>query len=170
MQAMLPTEPHLHHQFLISGACCALLLFCLFPLQKVLAECPQIKPLLQQLLDRAVQLLGDELDTAALSGMQFVRPTGPTQLAPELPQIAHYLPGVYVLHRQHGIYSFCVYGPSWEWGVGARHGVMTRRVPPTSAGLIVSGVAIASDNAGMSTVCRTGLCHLGMHLLHRQCN
>lgn len=60
---------------------------------QVLADCPEIKPLLQQLLDRAVQLLGDELDTAALSGMQFVRPTAPMQLAPELPQIAHYLPG-----------------------------------------------------------------------------
>lgn len=59
----------------------------------VLADCPAIKPPLQQLLDAAVQLLGDGLDKSALTAMQFVRPTGPTQLAPELPQIAHYLPG-----------------------------------------------------------------------------
>ncbi|WIA11416.1 hypothetical protein OEZ85_011533 [Tetradesmus obliquus] len=73
--------------------------------KEVLADCPEIKPLLQQLLDRAVQLLGDELDTAALSGMQFVRPTAPTQLAPELPQIAHYLPGQHFLSHEDGFPS-----------------------------------------------------------------
>jgi hypothetical protein len=82
-----------HRRCRIAGACCSLLP-CESCILQVLADCPQIKPLLQQLLDRAVQLLGDELDTAALSGMQFLRPTGPTQLAPELPQIAHYLPGL----------------------------------------------------------------------------
>ncbi|KAF6261608.1 hypothetical protein COO60DRAFT_1500337 [Scenedesmus sp. NREL 46B-D3] len=73
--------------------------------KEVLADCPQIRPLLQQLLDRAVQLLGDELDTAALSSMQFVRPTSPSQLAPELPQVAHYLPGQHFLSHEDGFPS-----------------------------------------------------------------
>jgi hypothetical protein len=40
---------------------------------------------------------GQLLDTSAISGMQFVRPSSVTQLCPELPQVAHYLPGVRVL-------------------------------------------------------------------------
>jgi hypothetical protein len=59
----------------------------------VLAACPALKQPLQQLLDAALQLVGQGLDTSALSGMQFVRPTSQEQLCPELPQIAHYLPG-----------------------------------------------------------------------------
>lgn len=61
--------------------------------KEVLQDCPDIKQPLQQLLDAAVQLLGDRLDKSAIQNMQFVRPSGPQQLAPELPQIAHYLPG-----------------------------------------------------------------------------
>lgn len=59
----------------------------------VLAACPALKQPLQQLLDAALQLVGQGLDTSAISNMQFVRPTGQEQLCPELPQIAHYLPG-----------------------------------------------------------------------------
>jgi hypothetical protein len=59
----------------------------------ILAACPALKQPLQQLLDAALQLVGQGLDTSALSGMQFVRPTSQEQLCPELPQIAHYLPG-----------------------------------------------------------------------------
>lgn len=61
--------------------------------KEVLQDCPDIKQPLQQLLDTAVQLLGSQLDKSAIQSMQFVKPSGPTQLAPELPQVAHYLPG-----------------------------------------------------------------------------
>lgn len=60
----------------------------------VLAACPALQQPLQQLLDAALQLVGQGLDTSAISGMQFVRPSSQEQLCPELPQIAHYLPGV----------------------------------------------------------------------------
>lgn len=60
----------------------------------VLAACPALKQPLQQLLDAAMQLVGQGLDTSALAGMQFVRPSSQEQLCPELPQIAHYLPGM----------------------------------------------------------------------------
>lgn len=59
----------------------------------VLAACPTLQQPLQQLLDAALQLVGQGLDTSAISGMQFVRPTSQEQLCPELPQIAHYMPG-----------------------------------------------------------------------------
>jgi hypothetical protein len=59
----------------------------------ILAACPDLKAPLQQLLDAALQLVGQGLDTSALSSMQFVRPSSADQLCPELPQIAHYLPG-----------------------------------------------------------------------------
>lgn len=59
----------------------------------VLSACPALKQPLQQLLDAALQLVGQGLDTSALSNMQFVRPTSQDQLCPELPQVAHYLPG-----------------------------------------------------------------------------
>lgn len=59
----------------------------------ILAACPALKAPLQQLLDAALQLVGQGLDTSALSSMQFVRPSSADQLCPELPQIAHYLPG-----------------------------------------------------------------------------
>jgi hypothetical protein len=41
-----------------------------------------------------MQLVGQGLDTTALADMQFVRPSSQEQLCPELPQIAHYLPGM----------------------------------------------------------------------------
>ena len=59
----------------------------------VLAACPALQQPLQQLLDAAMQLVGQGLDTTALADMQFVRPSSQEQLCPELPQIAHYLPG-----------------------------------------------------------------------------
>jgi len=59
----------------------------------VLSACPALTQPLQQLLDAALQLVGQGLDTSAISNMQFVRPTSQEQLCPELPQIAHYLPG-----------------------------------------------------------------------------
>lgn len=59
----------------------------------VLSACPALQQPLQQLLNAALQLVGQGLDTSALSSMQFVRPSGQEQLCPELPQIAHYLPG-----------------------------------------------------------------------------
>eukprot|EP00878_Enallax_costatus_P010592 GHUV01011063.1.p1 GENE.GHUV01011063.1~~GHUV01011063.1.p1 ORF type:complete len:341 (+),score=88.25 GHUV01011063.1:250-1272(+) len=70
--------------------------------REVLQECPNIKQPLQQLLDTAVQLLGDQLDKSAIQSMQFVKPSGPAQLAPELPQIAHYLPGQHFSSHEDG--------------------------------------------------------------------
>lgn len=72
----------------------------------VLQDCPDIKQPLQQLLDAAVGLLGDRLDTSAIQNMQFVRPSGPLQLAPELPQIAHYMPGKQVAAANCGLGSY----------------------------------------------------------------
>lgn len=76
----------------------------------ILAACPALKTPLQQLLDATLQLVGQGLDTSALSRMQFVRPSSADQLCPELPQIAHYLPGAPAAHqlcRQWHVASSC---------------------------------------------------------------
>lgn len=58
-----------------------------------LAGCEALRGPLRQVLAAAAGLLGPGVDAAAITSMQFSRPAGPTQLAPELPQVAHYLPG-----------------------------------------------------------------------------
>lgn len=62
----------------------------------LLADVPALRAPLQQLLQLAQALVaagGTGLDTSALGAMSFNPPAGPQQLTPELPQVAHYLPG-----------------------------------------------------------------------------
>ncbi|KAF8070861.1 ALB3.1 [Scenedesmus sp. PABB004] len=71
----------------------------------VVAAVPELGPLLDAVLARAGALVGGPgLDCSALAAgaASFARPTSPTQLAPELPQVAHYLPGQHFLAHEDG--------------------------------------------------------------------
>ena len=61
--------------------------------KSTLAACPQLEEPLSQLLTAAAGLVTTGLDGSQLKSKLFSPPSGPSQVTPELPQVAKYMPG-----------------------------------------------------------------------------